>query len=206
MSAGRMGVFGGTFDPIHIGHLAAAQDAAAALGLTRVLFVPNRIPPHKQNRRVSSVEDRVAMVELAVADNPLFELSRVELEREGPSYTLDTMRQLRQQMGGAEPVFLTGVDALAALHTWNQPDVLLAEFPVVFLDRPAAAEIDWDAVERHFPGLRQRARIVCVPQLEISAHDLRRRVRTGEPIRYYVLPSVQAYIDARGLYRAEEGA
>lgn len=202
MKRRQIGVFGGTFDPIHLGHLAAAQDAAAQLELDTVLFVPNRIPPHKQHRRVSSAEDRVRMVELAIADNPLFALSLVELTRDGPSYTLDTMRQLRTELGAeADLCFLTGCDSLLALHTWHRPHQLLAEFTLAILDRPTNSPIDWAAVERYFPGIRQKVRVIPIPLLQVSAEDLRRRVREGKPIRYYVLPAVENYIRQTALYQ-----
>lgn len=197
----RIGVFGGTFDPIHVGHLAAVEDAASRLGLKRVLFVPNHVPPHKRHQVVSEPEDRVAMVELAIADNPCFEVSLIELERPGPSYTLDTLRELRARLGPAELYFLVGCDALSALHTWHEPAALLREFQVVFMDRPIGEVIDWVAAERHFPGIREQVTVVDVAELEISGADIRRRVREGRPIRYYVLPAVRRYIERHQLYR-----
>jgi nicotinate-nucleotide adenylyltransferase len=199
----QVGVFGGTFDPIHLGHLAAAEDAAARLALDTVLFVPNRIPPHKHHRRVSSAEDRVRMVELAIADNPLFQLSLAELTRDGPSYTLDTMRQLRAELGAeADLCFLTGCDSLSALHTWHHPHELLAEFTLAILDRPTNSPIDWAAVEAHFPDIRRQVRVIPIPLLQVSAEELRLRVHEGRPIRYYVLPAVESYIRQNTLYRS----
>jgi len=196
-----VGVFGGTFDPIHIGHLAAVEDAAHALALDSVLFVPNRQPPHKVNKFVSPAGDRVAMVERAIADNPRFVLSLVEQEREGPSHIVDTMRELR---GSLEPntelYFLVGCDALGDLRRWYQPQALLDEFSVVVMDRPTGRSIDWRDVEVDFPRIRQQVPVVHVAQLEISGEDIRRRVREGMPIRYQVLPQVAEYILARGLY------
>lgn len=200
-------MFGGTFDPIHIGHLAATQDAATQLSLNRVIFVPNRVPPHKLDRGVSDVQDRVRMVELAIADNPLFELSMLELEREGPSYTLETLRILRRGFpADVEMYFLTGVDSLHGLHTWHEPEQLLDEFRVVLLDRPVATQIDWLAVEMRFPSIREQAVVISVPRLEISAEDLRRRVSDGRSIRYYVLPVVEEYIRERGMYLTTQDA
>jgi nicotinate-nucleotide adenylyltransferase len=142
------------------------------------------------------------MVELAIADNPLFQLCRLELERAGPSYIIETLRALRRDMGDqAELVFLTGTDALSELHDWHRPEALLAEFEIAFVDRLTEKDVDWPAVEARLPGIRERAQIVRVPRLEISARELRRRVRTGRPIRYYVLPAVEGYIHDRGLYR-----
>lgn len=201
MRGDRVGVFGGTFDPIHLGHLAAVQDAAWSLGLDRVLFVPNRQPPHKQGATVSSVDDRVAMVRLSVASNPRFEMSLLELEREGPSYTLDTLRELNRRMPDTSLYFLVGCDALPALHAWHEPDRLLAEFQVVVMDRPTGQTVNWVQVEEHFPRIREQVQTVHVAQLEISGEDIRARVRSGRPIRYQVVPEVEAYIEQRGLYR-----
>jgi nicotinate-nucleotide adenylyltransferase len=202
MTARRVGIFGGTFDPIHVGHLAAAEDAAWRLTLEQVLFVPNNVPPHKLGREVSPTSHRVAMVEAAVADNPLFAVSRVEIERGGISYSLDTLRVLRTRFGpSAHLLFLTGVDALPELHTWHCPEDLLEEFEVVFLCRPDARSLDWKAIEARFAGLRDRVRIVGIPELEVSGTDIRERVREGRPIRYYVTPPVQEYIARHGLYR-----
>jgi nicotinate-nucleotide adenylyltransferase len=199
--AQRVGVFGGTFDPIHIGHLAAVDDAAYALSLDRVVFVPNRVPPHKMGHRVSSVEDRVAMVRLSVADNPLFELSTVELDRTGPSYTLDTLRELRASFpAGTRLCFLVGCDAIPALHTWHEPDALLHEFGLVVMERPTGGSVDWPAVEARFQDIRRHVEIIQIVQLEISSSDIRRRVETGRPIRYYVPPAVEAYIRRHRLY------
>lgn len=200
MSQATVGVFGGTFDPIHIGHLAAVEDAAASLGLDRVLFVPNRIPPHKQNIDVSPAEHRIAMVELSIADNFRFEMSLIEFERDGPSYTLDTLRALREEVPEDDMVFLAGCDALDALHTWHEPETLLGEFSVVIMDRPTQSPLNWTAVEAHFPHIREHVRVVSIPQLQISGDDIRRRVREGRPIKYYVVPEVERYVRAHHLY------
>lgn len=200
-SSPAIGVFGGTFDPIHIGHLAAAEDARVQLGLETVLFVPNNVPPHKRGQVVSLAEDRVRMVELGIDDNPHFQLSTIELDRPGPSYTLDTLRILRREMRrDTRLIFLTGCDSLLGLHTWHQPDLLLAEFEVIFLARVTDDPIDWPRVEARFPEIRTRTRVIQIPLLEISAQDLRRRVRAGLPIRYYVTPAVENYIREKKLY------
>jgi nicotinate-nucleotide adenylyltransferase len=198
----RVGVLGGTFDPVHIGHLVAAEDVAHALNLERVLFVPNRLPPHKLDRAVSPAEDRAAMVGLAVADNPLFELSLIELERAGPSYTLDTLRSLRGRFGAETALyFLVGKEALPELHTWHEPDALLAEFNIVVMDRSSGQSILWQEVENRFPDIRSSIQMANVAQLDVSGADLRRRVRQARPIRYQVPLAVSDYIRERGLYR-----
>ena len=205
--AGRIGVLGGTFDPIHIGHLAAAEDAAWRLKLDRILLIPNRQPPHKEGKDVSPVDHRVAMATLAVADNPLFHLDPIELERPGPSYTLDTLRGLRARYGeGTQLSFLVGCDALGQLHTWHEPDSLLEEFGLVVMERPTGSPVDWETVQSRFPQIRSQVEMVDVAELEISGNDIRARVRAGRPIRYYVLPQVARYIEEHGLYRDGEGA
>lgn len=198
----RIGVFGGTFDPIHIGHLAAVEDAAYDLSLDRLLFVPNRQPPHKPSHEVSDTADRVAMVELAVKDNPLFAVSSVELERPTPSYSIDTLRDLRARSEpGAELYFLVGCDALPQLDTWHEPDALLREFQMVVMDRPTGQAVKWRAIEARFPEIRNQVQVVHVLQLEISSREIRKRVKAGRPIRYYVPDGVERYIHERGLYR-----
>lgn len=200
-SPGRVGVLGGTFDPIHIGHLAAAEDTAQQLQLDHVLFVPNRLPPHKRDRAVTAAEDRAAMVELAIENNPRFQLSRIELDREGPSYTLDTMRQLRSTLGpDVQLFFLTGCDSLRDLHSWHEPDALLREFCLVIMDRPRPGEFPWKEVERRFPGIQNRVTFVEIPLLQISSSDLRQRAAEGRPVRYYLTPAVERYIRDRRLY------
>lgn len=202
-NAGRIGVLGGTFDPVHVGHLAAAEDAAYALALDLVLFVPNHVPPHKRGRQVTGAAERAAMVELAIAGNPLFALSRIELERPGPSYTLDTLRALRGELEAtAHLFFLVGCDAVPELHSWHEPDALLREFTLVILERPTGSAVDWEAVERRFPLMRRQVRICRIPQLEISSREIRQRVAEGRPIRYYVPGAVEDYIRERGLYQS----
>lgn len=199
----RIGVLGGTFDPPHNGHLAAADDVAWKLSLDRVLFLPNRVPPHKQEQRVSDVRHRVAMVELAIAGNGRFALSTAELEREGPSYTLDTLREFRRRWpAGTEVFFLVGCDAVGQLRTWHLPDELLDEFGLVVMERPTGSPVNWQEAERRFPRIRQQVRMVDIAELEISGNDIRRRVAEGAPIRYYVPPAVNRYIRDHGLYGA----
>lgn len=199
----RIGVLGGTFDPPHIGHLAAAEDVAWKLSLDQVLFVPNRRPPHKQNQQVSAVRDRVAMVELAIAGNSRFALSTSELDREGLSYTIDTLREFREIWpAGTEIFFLVGCDAIHQLHTWHLPDELLEEFGLVVMERPTGDPVDWNAVQGRFPRIREQVRVVDIAELEISGQGIRRRVADGAPIRYYVQPAVERYIRERGLYGA----
>ena len=208
MTNHRIGVFGGTFDPVHTGHLAAMQETAFELNLERVLFVPNRVPPHKLYQPVTRFQDRLAMVRLGIASNSTFSTDSSEIEREGPSYTLDTMRHLAHRFGSeANVVFLLGFDALSGLSTWHEPDALLREFQIVVMDRPQSDETpvdrepEWRRLESRFPAIRGTVQTVHVPQLAIAAADIRLRVASGRPIRYLVPDAVEDYIRERGLYR-----
>lgn len=203
----RIGVFGGTFDPIHIAHLISVEEVRFRLSLESILFVPNRQPPHKSGP-VTRFEDRVAMVRLAVGSNPFFSIELAEIERSGPSFALDTMRQIRHRYGsGAYLAFILGFDALVDLESWHEPDSLLSEFDLVTMDRPsgdgndqAVREREWEKLSGRFPGIRSQVRTVHVPQLEITSHDIRERLRLGEPVRYQVPMAVEDYLRERGLY------
>ena len=206
-AAPLIGVLGGTFDPIHVGHLITAESVRCGLGLESVLFVPNREPPHKLDHRVAAVEDRVEMVRLAIGANPGFQLELTEVERPGPSYAIDTLRSLREKHGQtAELIFILGRDALFGLPNWHEPDDLLSEFRVAVMTRPIAGA-DWEAA---MPSLRQRFRsldermvLVDVPEIEISSQDIRARLAAGQSIRYLVSREVEEYIYRHNLYGAE---
>jgi nicotinate-nucleotide adenylyltransferase len=198
--AQRMGVLGGTFDPVHYGHLAIAEEARSQLSLDMVLFLPARVQPLRQGEQVSAPEHRASMIERAVLANPSFQLSRIEFERPGPSYTVDTMLQLRERYPrGTAFYFLLGGDALAELPHWKEPDRLLTLCHFVVFERPGC---DFDArnLFLKFPLLRDRVIFVEGPRLEISATDLRRRVRKGLPIRYQLPDAVEEYIRSHRLY------
>ena len=200
MTTERIGVFGGTFDPVHIGHLIVATELRFALALDRVLFVPAGRPPHKTGQEVSPDEHRLAMLELALADAPGFEISRVDIDRVGPSYTVDTLAILRQELDSAALVFLMGEDSLRDLPTWRDPNGIakLAELGVA--RRPAVA-YDLGEVLRAVPAARGRIHLVEVPEIGIAASDLRRRVASGHPISYQVPRTVESYIYEHGLFQ-----
>ena len=207
MAARRIGIFGGTFDPIHNGHLAAAEECRAALALDTVLFLPAGDPPHKQGQLISTVADRVAMIERAIAGNDRFQLSRIDVDRAGPSYTVDTLEYLRIVWGDeAQFWFIVGADSLADILTWRAPDRLIQLARFVAVNRPGAPDPDPSSLEADLPGATQRIDVVEMPDLAISASDLRDRVRAGRPIRYQVPGVVHDYIAERGLYRASVGA
>lgn len=193
---------GGTFDPIHLGHLVAADAARHALGLDRVIFVPAGQPPHKPGRDITPAEHRFAMTLLATLDHPAFEVSRIELERSAPSYTIDTLRQFREDHPDADLWFITGADAILEILNWREPQELLAQARFVAATRPGYPLRRLEAVKEALgPFSRDRIRTLEVPALAIASRDLRERVRTGRPIRYLVPREVEAYIHKMGLYR-----
>lgn len=196
----KTGVFGGTFDPPHLGHLIIATELQHALGLDRVLFIPAGDPPHKAYQHVSTPADRLAMLRLAVADTPAFDISTIEIERSGPSYTVETLQFLASEMPETRLIFLMGEDSLRDLSTWRQPKqiAILAELAVA--TRPGVT-VDLDRVYDAIPETRGRVRLVNVPEIGIASRDLRRRASEGLPIRYQVLPSVDDYIREHRLYR-----
>jgi nicotinate-nucleotide adenylyltransferase len=196
----RLGLLGGTFDPPHDGHLVAAQEAAVQLGIERVLFLPARLNPLKQDEAVSSSEDRCRMVELAIDGNPVFELSRLDLDRPPPSYTVDLLRAVHAAWPEAELFWLAGSDILAELPRWHQPAELLQLAWLVAVTRPGAPEPDLGRLEQHLPGCRERIIVLDAPGVDISSTQLRDRIHKGLPIRYLTPPAVESYISERGLY------
>lgn len=203
-SHGRIGVLGGTFDPIHLGHLITAADVKDYLCLDRVLFVPNSKPPHKQGQAVSTVEDRVEMVKLALASNPDFEVDLTEVERPGLSYALDTMRLIASSHPEVEVFFILGFDALMELDTWHKPDTLLAEFRLAVMNRcldPTETEEGIARLRLRFPSIDERIELAPVTRIDISSTEVRERVSAGRTVRYLVPDAVLDHIGRRGLYR-----
>ncbi len=197
----KIGVLGGTFDPPHNGHLGIAQEALAQLRLEQVVFAPTRKPPHKLGNQITPIEHRLEMVRLAIAQNPRFVLSRVDVDREGPTYTVDTIRLLRQQWDkNIEIYFIMGLDSLASILTWHAPDQLIKLCRLAVLNRPGFS-VDLDALERKLPGLSERVILISSPALDIAASDLQQRVRAGQPIEHLVPAPVAAYIAEHKLYR-----
>ena len=195
----RLGIMGGTFDPIHVGHLAVAEEAREQLRLDRVLFVPAGVPPHKPAGAVAPVGDRVAMVALAIGENETFELSRVEVEREGPSYTSDTVEQLAGS--GDELVLILSAETFRELPTWHAPDRLLDAARVAVVPREGFPSPDASWIADRFPGRESRVTILDGPRLGISSTDIRDRVASGRSVRYLVPEVVRRYIEDHGLYR-----
>jgi nicotinate-nucleotide adenylyltransferase len=196
-----VGALGGTFDPPHYGHLVGAQEACSLLGLDYVLFVPTGRPPHKLSEPVSSVEHRVRMTELAIDGNPLFRLSRADLDRRGPSYTVQLIPRLRKEVGPrAEILFLIGMDSLRYLASWKDPEAILKQCRLVAFSRPNYPPVDLDALETAVNGARDRVVLLRTPGVDISATELRGRIRRHQPIRYLVPPGVESYIRQHELY------
>ncbi len=196
-----IGILGGTFDPVHIGHLAIAEEAREALGLDRVLFVPAGEPPHKVPGAVSPVRDRVAMVELAIEGNAAFEVSTVEIERTGPSYSADTVEALRGAFPGATLHLILSAETFAELPTWHEPDRLFEAARMAVVPREGYPAPDPAWLGRAFPGREDRVDYLEWPRLWLSSTALRARVAAGRSIRYLVPPAVEAYIADHHLYR-----
>ncbi|MGC4191868.1 MAG: nicotinate-nucleotide adenylyltransferase [Thermomicrobiales bacterium] len=194
-----LGLFGGTFDPIHIGHLAVAERACDELGLDGVVFVPALLPPHKPHRIISPIHHRIAMLELAIQGNPRFSWSDVDMRPDEPSYTVSMLERMKQRYPDTELSFIVGEDSLHDFGTWHDPDRILDLTRLVVADRPGV-DVD-DSVYSVVPRLRDRVVRFPAPLLEVSSTDLRRRVADGFSIRYLVPTAVFAYIRDHGLYR-----
>lgn len=194
----RIGVMGGTFDPIHMGHLVIAETAREALELDRMLFVPAGLPPHKPAEAVTSADHRVAMVQLAIADNPAFELSRIEVDRAGPSYTVDTVEALAADH---EVTLILSAETFRELSTWHEPERLFAAGRVAVVPREGYPAPDPAWLSATFPGREDRVTYLAAPHLGLSSTAIRERVAAGRSIRYVVPDAVEAYIAAHDLYR-----
>jgi nicotinate-nucleotide adenylyltransferase len=203
----RVGVLGGTFDPVHYGHLVIAEEVFATLQLTEIVFVPAGQPPHKTNVEITAAEHRLKMLELAIASNPHFTISRVDLDRPGPSYTVDMLKLLRRQMGEHTAIyFIIGADSLEDLLSWHDSSGILEQLThLVAVRRPGYSESEafYDSLEARLSGIKQRLLVVDAPQFDISATDLRQRVAEGRPIKYQTPESVESYIVQYSLYRTK---
>jgi len=199
----RLGVFGGTFDPPHLGHAILAAEARAQLALERVLWIPAGRSPFKQERALTPIDLRLAMVQAAIADDAGFALSRIDSDRPGPHYTADTLQLLGRRYPGAELFMLIGLDVLAELPDWRQPERILSRCRLAVARRPgvSAAAADLERLELRLPGLSQRVAWIAAPLIDIAASDIRRRVRAGRPYRYFVRSAVRQIIEARRLYQ-----
>ncbi len=198
----RIGILGGTFDPPHIGHLWLATLAADAMALDRVLFMPAAQPPHKAGQPVSRATDRLLMTRLAIAGNPLLELCPIEMERPGPSYTIDSIDELERLYPGDTTLYLVmAADSLAQIDTWREPDRLLARIEWIVGPRPGDPLPDRQTLVTRFGERASRIHLLEGPSLDVSSTALRQRVADGHPIRYLVPRGVEELVLERSLYR-----
>ena len=201
----RIGILGGTFDPIHLGHLAIAEAALDELALDRVILIPAGRPWLKSGQKVTPADHRLAMTQLAVQDRPGLEVSTIEVDRPGPTYTADTLAEMRNDLGSeAELYFILGMDSLRELRRWREPESLFDMCTVVAVSRPDSDDVSITDVERDFPAARGRIKTIRGPMLDISATDIRTRIAEGRSINACVPLPVERYIREHGLYIGDE--
>ncbi len=191
----RIGILGGTFDPIHLGHLVLAEQVKEKLKLNRVIFIPCFRPPHKPGRKLSPAKDRFRMTQLALEGNPSFSISDIELKRKGFSYTVETLRQLNELYPKSQIYFLTGSDVLDEIHTWKDPEEIYKLAKVIIAKRPGFDEFD---PQNRFA---KKSIIVEITGVDVSSSQIRERVKRGRSIKYLVPEKVEGYIKKEGLYR-----
>jgi nicotinate-nucleotide adenylyltransferase len=204
MMGRKIGVLGGTFDPIHLGHIIIAAHVREKLGLSEVLFVPAGKPwlKLKEEKKVTAAEHRLAMVKLAIKGNPYFKVSTIEIDRPGASYSIDTVLELKSKLGmKTEIYFIVGPDALEELPQWREPARLIEECQIVAVGRPGYKKVDLRALERAIPGAARRIMLLDAPEIDISSTDIRKRVAQGQSIRGLVPEAVEKYIEKHKLYR-----
>lgn len=197
----RIGIFGGTFDPPHFGHMILAAEAQYQLELDLLLFVLTPDPPHKRHRKLTSIEDRKAMLAAAINGYPGFEISTVDIDRPGPHFTADTMQILRDQFPDDLLIYLMGGDSLEGLLIdWHRADEFIALCDFIGVMRRPNDELDTAPLEKEFPGLSEKLQFVEAPLLEISSRQIRRRVQSGRPYCFYLPEPVRKVINERGIY------
>ena len=198
----KIGIFGGTFDPPHIGHLILAEEAQAQLELDHVLWVLTPFPPHKKMQKICPLNDRMKMVLLAIDGNSKFNLSRVEMDRQPPHYAVDTVALLREKYPKDEFYYLMGADSLNDLPTWHEPDQFISLCQgIVIMMRNGESAVTKN-LETEITGLTEKLHILQTPMIEISGTDIRRRVRTGKHFRYFVPEKIYHYILSHKLYQS----
>lgn len=197
----RIGIFGGTFDPPHVGHLILAAEALEQLDLDRLLWVLTPDPPHKRGRTLSPLEVRLRMVSAAIEGNPAFEISRVEIDRPGPQFAYKTAQLLARQFPGAELYYLIGGDSLRELPTWRNPQELLAAVTALAVVRRPRTRIDLARLERLIPGLSAKTIFIPAPLLDISSSQIRKRAAQSGTYRYFLPEKVFRIVEETHLYR-----
>ncbi len=200
----RIGVFGGTFDPPHVGHLILAMEASDQLQLEQVLWVLTPDPPHKQGKRITAVDLRIDMVKAAIDDDPLFTLSYVDIRRPGPHYIVDTMHILQEEYPDTDLVYLMGGDSLQDLMDWHKPRAFIAACDHVGVMRRPGEQIRIEHLRDHIPGLIDKLEFIDAPLLEISSNQIRKLAANRQPYRYYLPAEVYAMVQEFGLYQQGE--
>jgi nicotinate-nucleotide adenylyltransferase len=203
MSQTKTGLFGGTFDPPHIGHLILASEAIHQFGLSRLLWMLAPDPPHKLDQPITPLAHRLEMLQRMIAGNPTFEVSHLEINRPGPHYTIDTVRLLSQLEPYADIILLLGGDSLRDLPTWRLCADLAAEVSKIGVMRRPSDPFDMPALEAKIPGLTEKVVFIDAPLQDLASREIRHRIATGDVYRYYVHPSVYEYIESNHLYRGE---
>ncbi len=197
----RIGILGGTFDPPHIGHLILAAEALEQLKLDKVLWTLTADPPHKQGQTISPIDIRLQLLLAALADNPAFEISRVEIDRPGPHYAVDTVRIVQEQHPQSALIYLIGSDSLRDLISWHTPQDLTARVGGYGVMRRPGVDMDLAAVERDIPGITAKVQFIDTPLVEISARQIRQRAAAGQTYRYFLPPHVFELVEEFNLYR-----
>lgn len=197
----RIGIFGGTFDPPHVGHLILAEECRTQLNLDKLLWVVTDNPPHKHYVSISAIEDRVKLVKKAIRGNPAFVLSRVDIDRPGPHFAIDTVNILKQQNPGAQFFYLMGGDSLHDLPTWSRPQDFIETCDGIGVMRRHADQVDLKSLEEVLPGISRKVLIVDAPILEISSKQIRQRVNENQGFRYYLRDAVYRAVMELGLYK-----
>ncbi len=198
---GRIGIFGGSFNPLHHGHLIAAEFAAETIGLQLVLFAPMVHPPHRDGKALASIEHRLAMIEMAIADNDRFQLTLVDVERPGPHYSVDTVEILEQQYPNSELYFVMGGDSFKSFPKWHRPNEIVQHCRLAVMRRPSTRPVQPDMHEDVMPGLQHRVDMVEAPPIGISATRVREQLSIGKSVRYLVPNPVLDYVHDNNLYR-----
>lgn len=197
----RLGIFGGTFDPPHLGHLILAAESLEQLQLDRLLWVVTAQPPHKRGQPITPLEARLEMVQAAIENNPAFEISRIEIDRPGPHFAVESLRLLARQYPGSGLYYLIGGDSLRDLPTWRDPQGLIAEIECLGVMRRPRSRIDVERLEKLMPGLSAKVRFIQTPHLDISSSQVRQRAAEGKTYRYFLPEKVYEIVESLRLYQ-----